>query len=45
MPILVHDISLVPQEQQKNARLMYYYWLVLIVTLIINWVACFFLGV
>lgn len=45
VPILVHDIKLVPQEQQKNARLMYFYWLALLVTLIINFVGCFPLGV
>jgi hypothetical protein len=45
VPILVHDIKLVPQEQQKNARLMYWYWLALIVTLIVNWVGCFPLNV
>ncbi|BEJ15665.1 hypothetical protein CspHIS471_0502700 [Cutaneotrichosporon sp. HIS471] len=45
VPILVHDIKLVPQEQQKNARLMYYYWLALLLTLIINFVGCFPLGV
>lgn len=40
----MHDIKLVPQEQQKNARLMYYYWLELLVTLIINFVASFWIG-
>lgn len=41
-PILVHDIKLVPQDHQRNAGLMYKYWLVLLVTLIVNFLACLF---
>ena len=41
-PILVHDIKLVPQEHQRNARLMYQYWLALGVTLVFNFLACLF---
>jgi hypothetical protein len=32
----------VPQEHQRNALLMYRYWLVLGVTLIVNFLGCLF---
>lgn len=44
IPFLVHDLNLVPTEQRKNAKLMYTYWLLLILTLIINFVGCIFLN-
>lgn len=44
IPFLVHDLNLVPTEQRKNAKLMYTYWLILIVTLIVNFVGCIFLN-
>lgn len=43
MPLVVHSIEFVPTEHQKNAKLMYYYWLELFATLIFNFLGCLFL--
>lgn len=45
MPLIVHDIKFVPTEHQRNARLMYFYWLELAATLVFNLLGCLFLWI
>lgn len=39
----MHKIEFVPTEYQKHAKLLYYYWLQLVATLILNFLGCLFL--
>ncbi|KAL7422529.1 hypothetical protein Q5752_003177 [Cryptotrichosporon argae] len=43
IPFLHHDISLITHPHQSTARLLYYQWLALAVTLIVNLLGCIFL--
>jgi hypothetical protein len=42
-PFLHHDISSLPTQNQQTVKLLYFQWLALVLTLIINLVGCILL--